>query len=452
MFNLMQKIISPIFLLFVFPGRPSLYLRTGPFHGAAGWPLSAVIIIIAFLALSMTSCSRHEDWVNYRGKGGTGYTANSLMPPLGIRWKLQLQEEEGARAFNPPVIRGDTIFFGSDDSNFYALDMQTGYMEWIFQTRGPVNSVPFVDDSTVYFGSNDGHVYAVDKKTGDEVWSFFTGNTVQSLVLRYEDYIIFTSDTGATFFLDLDGNLMHRIENPVWSHHTFQVYDGVVYWAPDPDRRGFGAFNIENRNYDWRIDVTAPYALWYSFPAISDGTVYFASNFFIGSHSAPTELNYYARDQKTGEVKWQYTDEMQMGGNTSIDTDTLFLRHVPLLDYMAPAVWKNTVIFTSGDTVVRAFDGRSGDIRWTREFEYTTSSAPVIAGDRIYFGLRGAERFADGSVADEPPKLICLSARNGSILWEMELEGAILSAPVISGKRMFFGTDANYFYVLEEVF
>ena len=34
----------------------------------------------------------------------------------------------------------------------------------------------------------------------------------------------------------------------------------------------------------------------------------------------------------------------------------------------------------------------------------------------------------------------------------MELEGAVLSAPVVAGKHLIFGTDQNYFYVMEEVF
>jgi hypothetical protein len=34
----------------------------------------------------------------------------------------------------------------------------------------------------------------------------------------------------------------------------------------------------------------------------------------------------------------------------------------------------------------------------------------------------------------------------------MELEGNLLSAPVVSGKWVIFGTDRNFFYVLEELF
>ncbi|HNJ04286.1 MAG TPA: PQQ-binding-like beta-propeller repeat protein, partial [Leptospiraceae bacterium] len=64
--------------------------------------------------------------------------------------------------------------------------------------------------------------------------------------------------------------------------------------------------------------------------------------------------------------------------------------------------------------------------------------------------MRGDE--AVEGVTGKKPKLICMSARDGNILWQMDTEGAILSSPVISGKRIMFGTDKNYFYVLEEIF
>jgi outer membrane protein assembly factor BamB len=51
-----------------------------------------------------------------------------------------------------------------------------------------------------------------------------------------------------------------------------------------------------------------------------------------------------------------------------------------------------------------------------------------------------------------PPMLVCLRAGDGKLLWSMETEGALLSAPVIAGKRIIFGTDKNVFYVLEQVF
>src|SRR5512135_110952 len=104
---------------------------------------------------------------------------------------------------------------------------------------------------------------------------------------------------------------------------------------------------------------------------------------------------------------------MFLGDSTPYSTDTLFLRHIDLLDYLAPALWRNLVVFTSGDTIVRAFDRDTGKIVWQKELPFPTSSAPTIAGDRIYFGMRGDE-YGMGTLfqSGEKPKLVCLSARD----------------------------------------
>jgi len=402
-------------------------------------------IFILFNLFFLLSCKDQVDWISYRGKQGSGYTPNAVYPPLGFRWKLTLQKErQETRAFNPPVVIGEVIYFGSPDGNFYALNSDSGYMKWIFSTKGAVNSVPYADDKHVYFGSNDGKIYTVNRETGKEVWSYYTGNTVQSLVMRYEDNLIFTSDTGATFFMNPDnGKLNHRIPNPVWSHHTFQVFDGIVYWAPQG--RSFGAFEIKTKKFLWFVDVNIPYPVWYSFPALDEDKVYYAASFYTGG---PVELHYYALDRKSGKMAWQYEDEMDLGSKTPINRQTLFLRHVDLLDYMAPGLWKDSVIYSSGDTKIRAFHKNTGKLIWRVNYDYPTSSAITIAGDRIYVGLHGDET----GMRNDPPLLLCLSAKDGSELWRLELEGAILSAPVISGKRIFFGTDKNVFYVLEEIF
>jgi outer membrane protein assembly factor BamB len=100
---------------------------------------------------------------------------------------------------------------------------------------------------------------------------------------------------------------------------------------------------------------------------------------------------------------------------------------------------------------VRAFDRKTGVLVWTAKLPYTTSSAPVIAGNRIYFGMRGDE-FEEKKLKGNPPQLIALSAIDGRQVWSMDIEGNVLSAPVVAGGRMLFGTDAHKFYVLEEIF
>lgn len=407
-----------------------------------------IILSILLILLSLVSCSRHKDWIRFRGEEGRGSTSNALHPPLGIKWKLQLQyEDKPIPAFNPPVVKGDVIYFGSPDGNFYALDIETGYMRWVFKTDGIVNSVPFADHENVYFGSNDGKVYAVSIDDGKQEWSFKTESTVQSTILRHSDTIIFASDAGSAYFLSPEGTLQYKMPNPVWHLNTFQVHEDVVYFAPGPQSRphSLGAFDLNEKSYIWILNTSLFRATWYSFPALKRDMLFFSTCAYREEY---LEFNYYAYHRETGRLLWKYTDESYFGDWAPSNLFTFFRQNLRLLDYMAPSLWKNLVVYTSGDSIIRAFHSKNGTIAWSHRFDRPTSSAPTIAGDRIYFGLRGDNSSPEG----QKPRLVCLSMRTGKKLWEFELEGAILSAPVIAGKWLIFGTDKNIFYVLEELY
>jgi outer membrane protein assembly factor BamB len=322
--------------------------------------------------------------------------------------------------------------------------MESGFMRWVFRTRAGVNSIPYVDEQRVYFGSNDGRLYAVDRETGEADWSFDTGRPVQSTVIRYEDRIIFSSDGGAVHFVSLQGEELDRINNPIWYRDTFQVVDGVMYLARGPvtNPRSLGAYDLETGEYYWVLETATLDATWYSFAAVKGDKLYMSTNAFRGNF---WDLAYYAFDVRTGARVWEYRDTSQWSEHRPEDASDQMWDNMQLLDYMAPALWRDHVIFASGDTVLRAFDRQSGAPAWQHDFGYRTSSTPVVAGDRVYVGIEGDPR------RDQAPRLMALSARNGRVLWEIETDGAVLSAPVIAGRWMVFGTDANFVYVLEEL-
>lgn len=392
-----------------------------------------------------------ENWVVFRGRNGSGYTSNAVHPPLAIKWKLRLQvKEEPAKTFNPPIIMDNIIYFGSMDGNIYALDVETGYMRWVFRTKGGINSIPSGDENNVYFGSNDGTVYAVSRKTGEEVWNYNGDFTIQSTIVTYNDYIIFTEDVGSIVFLSKNGNIRFTLENNKWMRNAFQEYQGVLYLIPGSPpgatKMQLGAYDIPSNTYLWFLDTYNPNAVWYSFGAIR-GNYY---HYSLASYYHPNIVfNYYALNKNTGEIIWhsKYTADL---GRHITDYPLEYLRtQTDIIDYMSPGLWNNLVIYTSGDTVVRALNIKNGTLVWQKRFEYITSSTPTIAGDRVYFGLRGDD---DDTPGGEPAKLLCLSASTGITMWEMDIEGAILAAPVISGRWIVFGTDQYYFYVLEELF
>ena len=409
--------------------------------------LPAAIFVLAVLS---PGCSRNAHWVMFRGEKSRGYTRESISPPLGIKWKLKLQDQPGRdRNFNPPIVVNNTIYFGSSDSNFYALDVESGYMRWVFKTRAPINSLPYADDKKVYFGSSDGFIYAVDQKTGEKEWDFNTGHQVNSTVIGYEDMIVFTSDIGASYFFSPDGIELHRIPNPVWLSHSFQISDGRMYFAPGPpdNPHSFGVYDIENHQYLWGIDTINDGPTWYSFPAIKGNILHYGT---VTRYIDGWQFLFYGMNKETGEIIWQQTDFSPKFSMPGLSSYQIWRDNLALLDYLAPALWKNLVIYARGDYIIEAYKAKTGEPAWRTEYIQPVSSSPIVAGDRVYVGLRGSLD-EDSPEKPVPSLLLCLSARTGKELWSLETDGDILSAPVIAGRWIVFGTDNHYFYVLEEI-
>ena len=71
------------------------------------------------------------------------------------------------------TVVGDQVFVGSSvTDSAYALDRQTGAVQWIYPTDGPVRFPPTWHDDKVYFGSDDGYVYCVNAADGSLVWKY----------------------------------------------------------------------------------------------------------------------------------------------------------------------------------------------------------------------------------------------------------------------------------------
>ena len=404
-----------------------------------------LLLLISAVFLSF-SCRENRDRIVYRGEGGRGYYSEKLTPPIGIKWKLKYQEGDAReRHFNPPVIYKNTLFFGSSDSNFYALDIESGFMKWVFKTSAPVNSVPYVDGEKVYFGSSDGFLYAADIKTGTKIWSYNTYFPVNSTITGYGDYIILTTDTGATHFLSKDGEEIDSVPNYMWQYNSFQVYDDVVLFMPGPAEQPYslGAYNIKEKRFKWLFPTAEDSLSWYSFPAVADNKVLFSA---CGVYADYMGFMYLALDIETGDIIWEQRDLSNLDNYMEMSSEDIFWENINLLDYMAPAVWKKNVIYAPGDKTLKSFQIENGAKNWETVFDTPLSSAPCIGNNRVYVGLRG------DLYNNKEPVLAAVNASNGSISWSTEIEGEILGSPVISGRWLIFGTDSNFLYVFERLF
>jgi outer membrane protein assembly factor BamB len=134
-----------------------------------------------------------------------------------------------------PVVATDgTIYFGSDDKNFYAVNPD-GTEKWKFLTGGSVDSKAAMGaDGNLYVGVKDGKVYAFDPVAMDTLWTFTTGAFI------YNDGTL--SDDNQTLFIGSGDHSLYALStlngNMKWSYETgHQIFasptivDTVIYMA-----------------------------------------------------------------------------------------------------------------------------------------------------------------------------------------------------------------------------
>jgi eukaryotic-like serine/threonine-protein kinase len=146
-----------------------------------------------------------------------------------------------------------------DQSRVIALDCQTGKRVWTFQARGWISPDPTIAAGRVYVSSQDKHLYCLDLKTGKELWNFATPSWLASQVAVHNDRVYLPHHGGKLYELEAATGKQLRMFEP----------------EQESDRAG----------------------LVYSFPIITEKTVYFAS-------SSPGTL--LAFDLETGKQQWRF--------------------------------------------------------------------------------------------------------------------------------------------------
>lgn len=245
-----------------------------------------------------------------------------------------------------PVVDTDhnTLLFGSEDGNFYAVNTRDGATHWVCKTGDKIRTSGTLAHGHVFFGSDDGNLYAVLAANGRVMWRFETGGPVRSTPCVTNDRIVFGSETGEVFGIELNGNRR-------WSFRT---------------KRGVSASP--------RVD--------------QDGFCY------IGSFDGFL----YCIDADNGYSNWR----LRTAG--------------PIVN--APAIDDKYVYVGSADGKLYAVHMNNGKDRWTFALENPIVSSPLLHEGILYFG--GTDN-----------KLHAVNAQNGKELWQFETDGAITSMPAI---------------------
>jgi outer membrane protein assembly factor BamB len=314
----------------------------------------------------------------------TGPATNAL------RWSYTTGD---AVSSSPALGEDGTVYVGSEDHNFYALNPD-GSLRWNYTTGGVIESSPVIGvDGTVYVGSNDRKLYAL-YPNGNLRWAYTTEGAIgQCSPMIGADGAIYVGARDYVFYaIEADGSLK-------WNYTADEGFycaaaisadgslyagtlDGVLY-AFGPDGNKLWS-NPPDRHYD------------YSSPAIgTDGTVYVGNMYY--------DLEAFNPD---GSSQWTYTTGSFV--------------------YSSPAIGIDGTIYIGSDDSKLYAINPDGSLKWsyTSGSAIANSSPAIDASGTVYVGS------SDG-------KLYAINA-GGSLKWSYATGATIESSPAI-------GTDGTVF-------
>lgn len=117
---------------------------------------------------------------------------------------LQWTFETDHRVWSTPLIVSDTVYVGSMDRNLYALDLASGDLKWAFERDGAFGAKPVLSDDTLYIGAFDDAVYAIDAETGEERWRFPGDDWFWGSLAVHEGTVYAVDVKGRVYALDAE--------------------------------------------------------------------------------------------------------------------------------------------------------------------------------------------------------------------------------------------------------
>lgn len=172
-----------------------------------------------------------------------------------------------------PCMYDSLIFFGSDDRNLYALDIETFEPKWVFTSRDRITSSPCAADGIVYFGSLDGHLYAVDIETGKELWNIDTDDWVHSSPCVVNGIVYFGSLNHCMYAVDaITGKEIWKFKTGGAIASSPVIDNGLVFFG-SYDKKLYAVDCItgeESFSFETKGEINCT-------PVVQDGVVYFGS-------------------------------------------------------------------------------------------------------------------------------------------------------------------------------
>ena len=180
-----------------------------------------------------------------------------------FKWKFKTGDVVHAS----PAIANGTVFIGSWDSYFYALDAASGKERWRFKTGDDpdihnqvgIQLSAAVMDGTVFFGCRDSNLYALDARTGRKKWAFSTKGSwvITSPAVRDGKVYFATSDSGLFYELDAKtGRVVFSLKFQGWPTFSSPAIAGDMLYVGSTAGT-LEAVNLVSQQIAWTFQTDA---------------------------------------------------------------------------------------------------------------------------------------------------------------------------------------------------
>jgi outer membrane protein assembly factor BamB len=302
-----------------------------------------------------------------------------------------------------PLVQRGVVFFGSYDTNLYALNAKSGDFLWKAPTKAGICSSPVLAADMVVVGSEDNYVYAFDARRGTQEWSYRTGMAVRSSPKYYKDMVFIGSDDQHIYCLHADTGQI------VWKYRTWNFVRSSAAFA-----QGLAIVGSSDGNL-YALDTMSGTLKWklHTLGAIVSTPLVVGNTVIVGSMD-----NYiYAADIETGFTSWRFECQHTVSSSAT--------------------VLGGRVMIGSADGHMYAMDAPTGRQIWSFDTGSQITSSPRIslATDSVYFGA--ANNY-----------VYCLDASSGEIKWRYRTRGPVVSSPAIEDGIVYVGSLDRKLYAI----
>jgi len=387
-----------------------------PFEGSASRPvLSGGVLYVGSEDGAIYALDAKSGGIKWRFQTGEGLVSGTeiitVRPGAGLLEMIEAAESRGPRRGKrevdaTPVVENGTVFIGSKDYSFYAIDAATGRKKWSFQTGGEIHENAVTHGAMVLFTSRDGFLYAVDANTGEKKWAFETRvPKSEPKAPIVADRVIYLAAGLYLYAIDVTSGLakwslftgMSDFSQPTKTNSLIFVSKKQDTYAVERNRTTLLAVDASSGKVKWEIEAEGyPIGRRSSVIAVRDMVI-------LG-----TARGLFAVDRETGAPRWNRVGGEGQYGPVYADESLVYF-----------AFMKGSVVGGT-DGVLYALDPVTGKDRWS-----FTPSRQIVAvlGDSICVAAKGY--------------LYSVHKETGKELWKIDARVRTAATPLITSDTVF---------------